>query len=132
MANELKILFLEEGEFETTEQFISDAKEIADWVKKVLNDSPSTKLFTFKDKDREESKLLKVVKENVPEVCIISVDEKEIVDSQPKYITNIICAVLCNGGAIMGTPVGTGTQVPSNYFSLYARARKLAEYVNDL
>jgi|GEM_PF-5798145 len=40
----LKIILLEEGEFLLSKKFISDAKEIAECIKKVLEDSPGVKI----------------------------------------------------------------------------------------
>ncbi len=125
----LKIILLEDETFVPDENFISDAKEISDWVVKVLNDSPDTKIFAFQQS--KESELLKIIQKQVPNIEASFVDEESLPAISQKNTNNIICGLICDKGEILGFQIATGTQVPVKYFSAYARMRKLAEHVND-
>jgi len=126
----MKIIILEGEKFVPDEKFISDAKEISDWVVKVLEDSPETKIFAFKQ--NEESELLKLIKEQVPQIQVVFVDEKSLSSDSQKSTSNIICGIICEKGEILGLQICVGSPVPAKHFSAYARMRILAEHINDL
>lgn len=126
----LKIIIFEGEKFTPDENFISDAREISDWVRKVLDDSPETKFFAFDE--NKESELLKIITQEVPEISVSFVDEKSLSSDSQKNTSNIICGIICEKGKILGFPIHDGVPVPVEYFSVYARIRKLAEHINDL
>jgi hypothetical protein len=127
---DVKIIFLEDNEFVPSESFCKDGEEIADWVKKVLDEEPGVKIYSFKEK--ENSNLLKIVKKEIPDVNIEFIDENslDVIDSS-KPTNNVICAVLSRENEILGFQLQIGTPVPVNFFSMYAKAKQLAQYIND-
>jgi hypothetical protein len=126
----LKIIIWEGEKFVPDENFISDAREISDWIIQVFNDSPETKIFAFDE--NKESELLKIIMEEVPEISVSFVDEKSLSCDLQGNTSNVICGIICEKGEILGFQIVDGASVPVKHFSTYARMRKLAEYVNDL
>ncbi len=127
--SDLKILFQEQGQFTASEKFKTDAKEIAEWVKKMLADEPTVKAYAFAI--NKESQLLKLLAAEVPTLPIEFIEEETSEVDLNKPTPNIIAGIISDENEILGFQLEPGTPVPSKFFSAYANLKKLAQCVND-
>jgi hypothetical protein len=130
----LKIIVFEENSASPDPEFSSDEFVIIQFLLKTLADSPDTKIFAFEQ--HKDSSLLWGIKEEVPQIPILFIDEASLSDEPTKKdASNVICGFLYSGFGI--TRVEMDRDVDVDFDSKYSapeypRIKKLAWHINDL
>lgn len=126
----IKIVILEDEKFVLNKKLISEAKETSDWIVKVLNDSPETRIFAFEQ--NKESEFIKIVKKHIHNVQISFIDENSLPTDSQKNTSNVIGILCGRDEMVIVFEIETGDIIPPKYLSACIRMRRLAQYVNDL